>query len=112
MDFEHYEQFDEDDKKSFHKFVDNAIEFLNSLFINKTFKNGYTMKPMTEEKYKDFIKSLEEKNYVVVEVYNNQEQGRPASLEIFRAFKKEEELRIVVSNDWLGEYELSLEYDK
>ncbi|MEA2049263.1 MAG: hypothetical protein U9O56_00810 [Campylobacterota bacterium] len=67
---------------------------------------------MTKQKYKDFIKSLEEKDYLIEEVYNNAEQGRPASLEIFRASKKDEELRIVVFNDWLGEYELSLEYDK
>ena len=112
MDKEHYVLMDDEDKALFHTFTDEAVLFLSNLFVNKTFKNAYTLTFESDESYKSFSESLKDKGYTIEQMYSNAEMSRPASLEVFRVFKKEEELKMVVANDWLGEYEVSLEYDK
>lgn len=108
----YFNQFDEKDKQLFLNFAKNAVKFLNSLFINKTFKNAYSLEFDSCEKYQDFVKSLENKGYKIEELYNNAEQPRPATKELFRVFKKDEELKLTVFNDWACNIEIHMEYNK
>lgn len=107
-----YNKFDEKDKKSFMKVVYDCVEYLNQLFINRTFKNAYSLEFETYEKYKEFIESLKNKGYKIEQVYTNAEFNRPASKEIFRVYKENEELKLIVFNDWDENYLVNMEYDK
>lgn len=110
---EHFEQFDENDKRAFLRFAANAVAFLNTLFINKTFQYAYTIEFESFKKYEEFIESFKNKGYEMEHLYDNSEQPRPSSLDIYRLFKGEEELKLSVWNDWTGDwYEVNLEYDK
>lgn len=108
---EYYEQFDDEDKDAFKAFASQAVEFLKSLFINKTFENAYTIKFDTDEKYENYLKSFENKGYKLQKVYDNADH-RPATLEIFRVSNEKEELRFVVMSDWASDTELTIEYNK
>ena len=110
---EHFEQFEENDKQAFLRFADNAVAFLNQLFINKTFQYAYSIEFESFKSYEAFIESLKNKGYEMEHLYNNADQPRPSSFDIYRLFKGEEALKLSVRNDWTGDwYEVCLEYDK
>lgn len=109
---EHFEQFDENDKQAFLRFADNAVTFIKNLFINRTFQNATSFECNSDEEYERFIGSLKDKGYEKEHLYSNGEQGHSSTFDLYRLSKGNEELKMSVANDWLGWYNVSLEYDK
>ncbi len=108
----HFDMFDEGDKKAFLHFADNAVAFIKNLFINRTFQNATSFECNSSEEYEKFIDSLKNKGYEMKHIYSNGEQGHPSTFDIYRFSKGDEELKLSVANDWMGWYEVNLEYDK
>jgi len=108
---EHYNKLDSDDKNSFDKYSKNLIEFLNNLFMNKTFKYHKNINFEDEQSYKNYIKDFKTNGFIFDIVYIETWHGIP-SLEVFSVKKDHIEFKLKISSDIVVDcYVVEIFYD-
>jgi hypothetical protein len=108
---DHYNKLDSDDKNSFDKYSKNLIEFLNNLFMNKTFKYHKNINFEDEQSYKNYIKDFKTNGFIFDIVYIETWHGIP-SLEVFSVKKDHIEFKLKISSDIVVDcYVVEIFYD-
>jgi len=106
---EHYNKLGSDDKNSFDNYSKNLVEFLNNLFINKTFKYHKEISFEDEQSYKNYIENFKTNSFIFDIFYIETWHGVP-SLEVFSVKKDHIEFKLKISSDIVvEEYHIDIE---
>lgn len=113
IDEDYYLLFSDEDKEKLEKFLDEAKEHFNNIFINQKFDNDFKFESLFSQKYKPsntFKNNFKAQDWIEELIYTNEEDVSSTPTRIYKISKDENAFLYYMYSD-LKDYECIVKYN-